>query len=82
MRLKRIVIEALERLGAEVEDAGPADETSVDYPDYARRVAEAVRDGRADRGVSPLSFLAPWPSGKAEDCKSSIPGSNPGGASV
>ena len=24
---------------------------------------------------------APWPSGKAEDCKSSIPGSNPGGAS-
>ena len=25
--------------------------------------------------------LAPWPSGKAEDCKSFIPGSNPGGAS-
>ena len=25
---------------------------------------------------------APWPSGKAEDCKSSIPGSNPGGASI
>ena len=24
---------------------------------------------------------APWPSGKAEDCKSFIPGSNPGGAS-
>ena len=51
MRLKRLVVEALERLGAQVEDVGPADETSVDYPDYARRVAEAVRDGRADRGV-------------------------------
>jgi ribose 5-phosphate isomerase B len=24
---------------------------SVDYPDYARKVAEAVRDGKADRGV-------------------------------
>ena len=27
------------------------------------------------------AFTAPWPSGKAEDCKSFIPGSNPGGAS-
>ena len=37
--------------------------------------------GVADAAVHPLAFLAPWPSGKAEDCKSFIPGSNPGGAS-
>src|SRR4051812_41891048 len=29
-----------------------------------------------------LSSLAPSPSGKAADCKSAIPGSNPGGAFV
>ena len=28
-----------------------------------------------------LAFKAPSPSGKAEVCKTSIPGSNPGGAS-
>ena len=27
-------------------------------------------------------LTAPWPSGKAEVCKTSIPGSNPGGASI
>ena len=30
---------------------------------------------------APIALSAPWPSGKAEDCKSFIPGSNPGGAS-
>ena len=33
-----------------------------------------------DVGVSQLT--APSPSGKAEVCKTSIPGSNPGGASI
>lgn len=32
-------------------DLGPDDERSVDYPDYARKVAECVRDGQADRGI-------------------------------
>ena len=38
-------------LGFEVIDMGPSDETSVDYPDYAKPVAEAVVEGAADRGV-------------------------------
>ena len=38
-------------LGLEVDDLGTGSEASVDYPDYARRVAEQVADGRADQGV-------------------------------
>ena len=49
--MKRIVIEALEELGVAVEDAGPASEASVDYPDYAAVVGRAVGSGRASAGV-------------------------------
>lgn len=38
-------------LGLEVEDLGTASEASVDYPDYARKVAEEVAGGRVDQGV-------------------------------
>ena len=38
-------------LGLEVEDLGTVSEESVDYPDYARRVAEAVARGQAEQGV-------------------------------
>jgi len=38
-------------LGLEVEDLGTVSEESVDYPDYARRVAERVAQGRAEQGV-------------------------------
>jgi ribose 5-phosphate isomerase B len=34
-----------------VEDLGPFSADSVDYPDYARAVAEAVAQGRARLGV-------------------------------
>ena len=37
--------------GFEVEDLGPFSGESVDYPDYARRVAEAVGAGRAKLGI-------------------------------
>ncbi len=46
-RLKPLLIE----LGLEVEDFGTASESSVDYPDYARKVAEAVAHGEAEQGV-------------------------------
>ena len=46
-----MVIETLQDLGLQVEDAGPDGEDSVDYPDYAAAVARAVGSGRADRGV-------------------------------
>jgi RpiB/LacA/LacB family sugar-phosphate isomerase len=38
-------------LGLEVEDLGTVSEDSVDYPDYARRVAERVAQGEAEQGV-------------------------------
>jgi len=37
--------------GYEVEDFGPANAESCDYPDYAQPVARAVAAGRADRGI-------------------------------
>ncbi|MGB7922445.1 MAG: ribose 5-phosphate isomerase B [Pyrinomonadaceae bacterium] len=41
----------LRELGVEVEDLGTVSAESVDYPDYARKVAEAVASGRATQGV-------------------------------
>lgn len=38
-------------LGVEFEDLGTVSEASVDYPDYAQRVAEEVAKGRVDQGV-------------------------------
>jgi ribose 5-phosphate isomerase B len=38
-------------LGHQVEDLGANGPASVDYPEYAIQVAEAVAAGRADRGV-------------------------------
>lgn len=49
--LKAEVYRLLESLGHEVEDLGPSDATSVDYPDYAHLLAAAVADGRIERGV-------------------------------
>jgi ribose 5-phosphate isomerase B len=37
--------------GFEVEDLGPFSGESVDYPDFARRVAEAVASGKAKLGI-------------------------------
>lgn len=41
----------LRDLGLEVEDLGTVSEESVDYPDYARRVAERVARGDAEQGI-------------------------------
>ena len=41
----------LQRLGVPFEDLGTHTTDSVDYPDYARKVANALSAGRADRGV-------------------------------
>jgi ribose 5-phosphate isomerase B len=37
--------------GHEVTDVGTYDTASADYPDYAEKVALAIRNGEADRGV-------------------------------
>ena len=49
--LKMELIPVIEKLGFEVKDFGCPDEKSVDYPDVAFPVAEAVADGEYARGI-------------------------------
>jgi ribose 5-phosphate isomerase B len=49
--LKERVKRHLEAMGHRVLDMGTSSTESTDYPIYAIQVAEAVRDGRAERGV-------------------------------
>jgi ribose 5-phosphate isomerase B len=46
-RLKTV----LSDLGVEFDDLGTASEASVDYPDYARKVAEQVAHGAVEQGL-------------------------------
>jgi len=48
---KAIVVDELKALGIDAVDLGPADTSSVDYPDYAERVARGVAGGEAARGI-------------------------------
>jgi RpiB/LacA/LacB family sugar-phosphate isomerase len=41
----------LGELGVEFDDLGTISEESVDYPDYARKVAEQVAQGRVEQGL-------------------------------
>ncbi len=41
----------LKQAGHEVLDVGTHNADSVDYPDYARAIGQALTDGRAERGV-------------------------------
>jgi ribose 5-phosphate isomerase B len=49
--LKERLRERLAGAGHEVTDFGTVSEESTDYPDYARRVAESVAAGEAERGL-------------------------------
>ncbi len=49
--LKERLKDELRTLGYEVEDVGTDSTASVDYPDYAHRVAGRVERGEAARGV-------------------------------
>lgn len=50
--LKSKLIEELIAMGYEVLDLGTSDaETSVDYPDFANALAEAIKSGRCEKGV-------------------------------
>jgi ribose 5-phosphate isomerase B len=51
VELKRRVVELLAARGEPFTDLGPADDRSVDYPDYAHRVAVEITAGRAERGI-------------------------------
>jgi ribose 5-phosphate isomerase B len=49
--LKAVIIEYLKDLGHAARDVGTYSSEPADYPDYARAVANAVIDGRAERGI-------------------------------
>jgi ribose 5-phosphate isomerase B len=52
VKLRGRVLQELSALGHEAVDLGTDDDSvRVDYPDKAREIGDAVRSGRADRGV-------------------------------
>lgn len=50
--LKSALVAYMEAAGHEVEDLGPYDESSVDYPDYGYKLSDSVASGKADFGVA------------------------------
>ena len=51
VKMKASIIEHLESKGRTCHDYGTYDETSTDYPDYAKLVGEAIVGGTAERGI-------------------------------
>jgi ribose 5-phosphate isomerase B len=51
LELKALLAGYLGELGHDVDDLGPHDTSSVDYPDYGYKLAEAVASGAAQYGV-------------------------------
>lgn len=49
--LRKVVAQHLADRGVEVVDKGVAEKSSVDYPDFARAVTDAVTAGEAELGV-------------------------------
>ena len=49
--LKRLVMDAIAERGDDCQDFGSNDAAAVDYPDIARRVAEAVAKGEFSFGI-------------------------------
>lgn len=52
LALKSALVEYLTSAGHDVRDLGPHDESSVDYPDYGYKLAAAIADGTAERGIA------------------------------
>ncbi|MEH3157952.1 MAG: ribose 5-phosphate isomerase B [Sphingomonas taxi] len=50
--LKALLVEHAATLGHEAIDLGPDTDARVDYPDYGYALAQAVAEGRAERGVA------------------------------
>lgn len=48
---KETIKSTLDEIGIEYTDMGTMSADSVDYPDYARKVAEAVANGDVDQGL-------------------------------
>lgn len=50
-QLKTMLVEYIRKLGHPILDLGTDSSAPVDYPDFARAVANALIDGRAERGI-------------------------------
>ena len=50
--LKDSLVAWLKELGYETQDLGTHGHESVDYPEFGARLARALRDGQADRGIA------------------------------
>lgn len=51
VELKEKIKTFLKEFSIDTHDVGPFDNTSVDYPDYGRKVAELVSTGKYHRGI-------------------------------
>ena len=49
--LKELIIQALQKMGQEVESVGCHSLDSVDYPDFADKVCRQVQNGNCERGI-------------------------------
>ncbi|MFJ8234745.1 ribose 5-phosphate isomerase B [Ureibacillus sp. NPDC094379] len=49
--LRKEIMALLDELNISYEDFGPTSSDSVDYPDYAKPVADGVASGHFDRGI-------------------------------
>lgn len=52
IEMKAALADMMREAGHDVVDLGPADSSSVDYPLYGYKLAEAVASGAAERGVA------------------------------
>ena len=52
LALKAALVQHLRESGHDVNDLGPFDESSVDYPDYGYKLGDAIASATADRGVA------------------------------
>lgn len=50
--LRQTLVIWLGSLGHQVDDLGPFDTSSVDYPDYGYRLARTIAENKADRGIA------------------------------
>jgi ribose 5-phosphate isomerase B len=49
--MKKILAEMLKKKGYTVSDLGPQKTDSVDYPDYAKKIAKAVQNDAKSKGI-------------------------------
>ena len=52
LEMKADLVQWLGEQGHDVADLGPHDGTSVDYPDYGYKLAQAIASGAAERGIA------------------------------